>query len=648
MINALAKRAAIGFCLVAGATALEAGERPLTFNRDVAPIIFEHCTPCHRPGESAPFSLQNYDEVRQRARQVVSTTEHRFMPPWKPDPAFRHFEGERWLDSADIDTLRQWVDEGSVEGDPRDRPPAPRFPEGWQLGKPDLVVSMRDAFTVPADGPDVFRNIVLPVPIDDRKFVQAIEFRPGNAKVVHHARILLDETGDLRQRDLEEAGPGFGGMDAPGAKFPEGHFLGWAPGKMARREEVAWPLQPRTDLVVQLHLKPTGRQETVRASIGLYFTSKAPAIHPVLLRLGSHIIDIPPGEANYVLTDSYTLAAPAKALSIYPHAHYLAREMTVVAEMPDGRVEPLLRISDWDFNWQDEYEYLEPVALPKGTKLVMRYVYDNSAENPRNPSSPPRRVVTGPGGTDEMGELLVQLLAENDSDAAVLRSEIARKVLLAEVAGEEKRIADVPTDYSVRNALGVHYVRLGRNEDAKAQFHAALALAPDHAVANYNLGVIAILESRASDAFEHLTRAIAAKPTYAEAHANLGVLLEATGRPVEALDHYKKALESRPDNAAALANLARLQMRRGRPDQAVGHYEHLQRLQPDNAVVLASLAAAYAADNQPGRAVRTAHAALQRALAAKNETLARELNAKIQEYEAADRADSRSAFRPLE
>jgi Flp pilus assembly protein TadD len=645
MINRLTLGIAVAACVFAAAPA-RAAERPLTFNRDVAPIIFQNCSTCHRPGESAPFTLLNYDDVKQRARQIVTTTEHRFMPPWKPDPEFRHFEGERWLDEDEIDTLRDWVDAGAVEGDPRERPAPPRFPDGWKFGKPDLVLTMPEGFTVPAEGKDLFRNFVLPVPLNERKYVQAIEFRPGNGKVVHHARILLDESGEVRQKDIEDPGPGFEGMDAQGAHFPEGHFLGWAPGKMPRREEVAWPLAARTDIVIQMHLKPTGRSESVKASIGLYFTNKAPVIHPVLLRLGSKTIDIPPGESTYVVNDSYTLPVAVKALSIYPHAHYLGREMTVVAEMPDGSTEPLLRISDWDFNWQDEYEYIDPVDLPKGARLVMRFVYDNSGGNPRNPSSPPRRVRSGPEGGDEMGELLVQFLAANAADAAVLRAETSRKTLLDEVAGEEKRIADVPGDYSVRNSLGVHYVQLGRNDDAREQFLAALELSPDHAVAHYNLGLIAILADRAEEAFTHLNRAIKVRPAYAEAHSNLGVLLEATGRPDEAFEHYQKAIESRPDNAAARANLARQLMRRGRPDQAVTHLEHLQRLQPENPVVLANLAGAYAANGQVTRAVKAARDAMQRAIAVKNDPLARQLGTMLQDLEQQEQASGKTGSLP--
>ena len=237
-----------------------------------------------------------------------------------------------------------------------------------------------------------------------------------------------------------------------------------------------------------------------------------------------------------------------------------------------------------------------------------------------------------------MGELLIQLLAANAADAALLRAETSRKALLLDVAGEEKRIADVPGDYSVRNSLGVHYVQLGRNDDARAQFLAALELSPDHAVAHYNLGLIAILGNRAEEAFTHLNKAIAVKPTYAEAHSNLGVLLDAVGRPDEAFGHYRKALELRPDNAAALANLARLLMRRGRPDQAIDHLERLQRLQPENPVVLGNLAAAYAANGQISRAVRSARDAMQRAIADKNEPLARQLGTMLQEFEQQEQA----------
>jgi tetratricopeptide (TPR) repeat protein/mono/diheme cytochrome c family protein len=630
-------RATLGACLTAAALLRAApvlsDDRPVTFTRDVAPIIFRHCTACHRPGEPAPFNLLTYEDVRQRARQIATITEHRYMPPWKPEPGFGEFEGERRLHDEEIATLKEWVEQGAIEGEPRDLPPLPRFAQGWQLGKPDLVLTMSTRFAVPAEGVDLFQNFVLPVPLGERRYVQAVEFRPGNAKVVHHARILIDETGEARQRDVEQPGPGFEGMEAPGAHFPDGHFLGWAPGKMPRRESLAWPLPARSDVVIQIHLKPTGRPESVQASVGLYFTSKPPAAKPILLRLGSKTIDIPAGETKYVVVDAFELPVDVKALSIYPHAHYLGKDMTIVARMPDGTIERLLHIAEWDFNWQDEYEYAEPVDLPRGAVLEMRYTYDNSAGNPHNRHSPPRRVVSGPGSADEMGELLVQLLPKNAADGEVLHAIVTRETLLMDIAGEEKRVADHPGDFEVRNSLGVHYIQAKRVDDALAQFRASIATEPDHAPALYNLAVLAFLNGDIAEAIGHFEHALAVQPDYAEAHTNYGVLLESIDRSEDAIAHFKKALMVRPDHAIALGNMGRMLMRRGKPQEAISHFDRLRELQPDNPALLDALAAAYAAAGQPSRAAAVAQDALRLAIAAKNDQLARDIRARLQQYE---------------
>ena len=268
--------------VVCAASAYAQGPSP-TFSKDVAPIVFKNCAMCHRPGELAPFNLLTYDDVKQHARQIATVTKSRFMPPWKPEPSESGmaFQGERRLTEAEIQTLQRWVDAGTPEGDRRDLPPAPAFPSTWHLGEPDLVVTMPEPFDVPADGKDVFRNIVLKVPTTALRYVQAIEFRPGNPRVLHHARVLVDETDASRWRDAQDPGPGFGGMEAPEAHFPDGHFLGWAPGKLAAKEALPWPLAPGTDLVIQMHLRPTGKPERLQASVGLYFSDKPPAASPV-------------------------------------------------------------------------------------------------------------------------------------------------------------------------------------------------------------------------------------------------------------------------------------------------------------------------------------------------------------------------------
>jgi Tfp pilus assembly protein PilF len=606
---------------------------PVTFTRDVAPILFRHCAGCHRPGEVGQFNLLTYDDARQRARQIVYVTERRVMPPWPPDPEFSELKGARTLPLDEVDVLRRWLAEGLQHGDPSDLPRQPTFTVGWQLGRPDLVVGMSETYMTPADGPDVFRNFVLRVPLRARRWVQAMEVRPVNPRVVHHARILLDDTRESRRRDQSDAAPGFEGMDPPGTRFPEGHFLGWAPGRTAMRTSFPWALDPGNDIVVQAHLKPTGRPEPVQLAIGLYFTEQPPTRAPVMLMLGSQTIDIAPGEAQHEVSDSFTLPVDVQALRIYPHAHYLARDMTVVARMPDGSVRGLLRIPDWDLNWQDEYEYATAIDLPRGTTIVMRYVFDNSDGNPRNPRTPPVRVRFGPEASDEMAELLLQLLPKRPEDEPVLRSSVTRAALLASVAGEEKRIADAPNDYRTRNSLGVHYLLLRRINDALTQFAAALAIEPHYATVHYNVGVVALSSQRFDEAIARFHRAVADRPDYVDAHTRLGVALEKAGRPNDAIASFKRAIALNPDYLAAHEGLADLLMRRGTPAEALPSFQHIVRLRPEDPVALDLLASAQAASGNPGLAARTARAAMLLAIKARNDELTRGIQERLERYE---------------
>ena len=218
-----------------------AGRRPeiaatITFNKDIAPIIFKNCAPCHRPGEAGPFPLLNYDDVKKHAGQIAAVTRIRFMPPWLPEPGYGDFVGQRRLTDGEIQAIQNWAQQGAVEGDPKDKPRAPEFVEGWQLGKPDLVLKMSRAYELPAHGDkgrDVFRNFVIPVPVSGARNVKAIEFRPGNAQIFHHANILVDRTESSRRLDGQDGQPGFAGMDLEieSDRFdPDSHFLFWKPG----------------------------------------------------------------------------------------------------------------------------------------------------------------------------------------------------------------------------------------------------------------------------------------------------------------------------------------------------------------------------------------------------------------------------------
>ncbi len=411
----LALYSVVVLCLLVGCGG--SPEPEITYTRDVAPILFENCGACHRPGGAGPFSLLSYRGAKQRAKQIAQVTEDRYMPPWLPEPGFVELQGERRLSDGEIDTLRRWAEAGAPEGAPEDLPRVPEWPSGWALGEPDLIVES-PPFKLVAEGADVFRNFVLPLEVPAVRYVRAVEFRPEDPRVVHHAVMQVDRTGSTRRLDAADPGPGYGGMFLGASERPDGHFLGWTPGHFPREapEGLAWRLEPGMDLVLQLHMPPSGKPEIVRSQVGLYFTGEPPKREMFGLLLGTEEIDIPAGESDYVVEDRFTLPAQVSAFGVYPHAHYLGKSLHAWAEMPGGERRWLIRIDDWDFDWQDEYRYQAPIRLPAGTPVVMRYTYDNSAANPQNPHHPPRRVTYGPESADEMAFLLLQTLPDRPED----------------------------------------------------------------------------------------------------------------------------------------------------------------------------------------------------------------------------------------
>ena len=299
---------------------------------------------------------------------------------------------------------------------------------------------MAEPYALPAVGDDVYRSFVVPIPLDSTRFVRAVELKAATVRSVHHARIMLDRTSSARRLDASEVASGYDSRRSDQARFPEGHFLGWAPGTLPSAEEgLSWRLEPGTDLVLKTHLVPRGIAENVRIAVGLFFTDRPPADPAVVVQLGSQTIDIPAGERSHQVTDEYRVPVDIDVLAIYPHAHHLARTVASTARLPDGTTRALIRIDDWDFNWQDEYRYAEPVRLPAGSRITLRYVYDNSAGNPRNPDPSPRRVRFGPRATDEMAELMLQVRPVDPAAAAILRQDAARKVAQILAGGAETR-----------------------------------------------------------------------------------------------------------------------------------------------------------------------------------------------------------------
>jgi hypothetical protein len=391
---------------------------PPTYHRDIAPILWKNCAGCHRPGEIGPFSLLGYRDAARRAGDLAKITNSRKMPPWKAEPGFGSFHDERRLNEQEIKKIAAWADAGAPEGDAKDRQAPPKFPDGWQLGTPDLVLKLAEPYTVPAEGTDVYRCFVIPIPIDSDKTISAVEFRPGNRKVVHHALLFLDSTGAARARDLLDPGPGYSSFGGPGI-LPTGGLGGWAPGAMPRflPDGIGKFLRKGSDLVLQIHYHPDGKPETDRSTVGIYYT-RTPARKIVVgIAVRTRDLDIPPGEPrHHVTAQSKPLPADVQVIGITPHMHYIGKEMKVVAQTPDGKTVPLIWIKDWDFNWQGQYQYTSAVPLPKGSIIKLDAYYDNSEANPNNPSRPPKRVRWGLQTTNEMCLLGVQVVTDSLAD----------------------------------------------------------------------------------------------------------------------------------------------------------------------------------------------------------------------------------------
>ena len=512
-----------------------------TFHKDIAPILFAYCATCHRPGQAGPFSLLTYEDARKRAAQIARVTQTRYMPPWLPAPGFGEFADERRLTDDQIETIRNWVQSGAPEGSAAESPAAPVFTPGWQLGPPDLVITATKPFTIPADGPDVFWNFILSPVLTESRQVKAIEIRPGDARIVHHANLLIDRSQTQRYREKLH-GEGFPGMDltiASDTFDPDSHFLFWKPGAEPWKEPVgmSWRLDPGNDLILNVHLRPSGKPQTVQPSVGLYFTSEPQSKYPMLVQLEHDgALDIPGGDHDFLVSDDFQIPLDADLLAIYPHAHYLGKLLESYATLPDGTRLWLIRIPQWDLNWQAVFRYRRPVFLPKGTIVSMRFHYDNSAANPRNPSSPPIRVRGGNQSTDEMAHLWLQLLPRGEGDLRAILQEAIMK----------RRLEKYPADFS----------------------------------AHFNLGALSLSRKDISSAIAHLQAALRIEPEQPAALNTFGAALEADGKLAQAIEQFRHVLRLRPDDSSAQFNLADTLAAAGQLAEAAGGFREFLAAHP--------------------------------------------------------------------
>jgi Flp pilus assembly protein TadD/mono/diheme cytochrome c family protein len=584
----------------------------VTWSHDVAPVIYKNCSTCHHAGGAGPFSLLTYADAKRWAPQMLQATQSRFMPPWLPEPGYGDFADVRRLSDDDRELVKRWVAGGMAAGDLAAAPAEPHYDQTWQMGKPDLILKTGKSFTLPPGGTDVFRNLVLPYPLKETRYIRAMEIRPGAPQVVHHANVVIDRTGTLRKQhpnDWENGVPGMELLVDAGNKFdPDSHFLFWKPDSpvLVEPEGMPWRLDAGNDLILNIHLKPSGKPETLGAEIGLYFTGKPPQKQPMLIALErDDKLDIPAGDADFKIDDELTLPVDVNVLGAYPHAHYLGHDMQGWAILPGGEKKWLVWIKSWDIDRQSVYRYKEPLFLPKGTVLHMQYSYDNSAGNVHNQHVPPVRVRAGNRSEDEMGHLWLQVLPVNETGSAFdLRLQLEeawmrRRLektpgdtvdmynLASALAGQDKFIEaaalyDRELKLDAKNArvltaLGAAQEGAGQMDKAQGSYESAIEMAASGEAggcdARFDLARLRVRRTEFAKGESEFRALLTACPEDAEIRSGLGAALLGAGRGDEAAVEFKRALSLDATDFTALYNLGVMDAEGNRDDEAVKKLE---------------------------------------------------------------------------
>ena len=364
---------------------------PRTYSKDVAPIIQERCQGCHRPGEAAPMSFGNFQEVRPWAKAIKDAVLTKKMPPWFADPQYGHFRNDRSLSQGEIDTLVAWVDGGATEGNPKDLPAPKQFLSGWSISKPDLVVEMPQAFEVPASGTIDYQYVIIPLGFTEDHWVQESEVRPGARSVLHHVIAFIREPGSKWGRDKQLGVPFVPQRNDKGDRqgFSGDMLAGFAPGVPPT---ILQPGQGRlikagSDIVLQLHYTANGKVQKDQSKIGLVFCKEPPRERVMSLAATTNKFVIPAGDPNYRVDAEMELAHEVKLAGLLPHMHLRGKDFDFRLIYPTGETQTLLKVPHYDFNWQLEYLPATDIVIPAGTKVACTAHYDNSANNPANPDA---------------------------------------------------------------------------------------------------------------------------------------------------------------------------------------------------------------------------------------------------------------------
>ena len=552
--------------------------RALTFTKDIAPIIWTRCASCHRPGEIGPFSLITYDDVRQHATQIATVTARRIMPPWKPVAGKGDFQDERRLTDRRAAALQQWIADGAPEGDPLGAAADARAgATAGSSARPISSSACRRRITVPADGTDVFRTFVMPIPIDrgalrardrvsSRQRARRASREPRRRS---HAIVASARRARSRARIRRQHGARRALSRRAAARVDAG------PGAACRRPTgTQWRLEPGSDLVVQLHLQPTGKARARRRHRRLLLHRRRADAHAGRPAAGQRDDRHPAGRARVRRRRSVSCCRWTSTCWPSSRTRTTSRGgWKPSATLPDGTTRWLIAIDDWDFRWQDVYRYAAPFVLPKGTTISMRYTYDNSAGNPRNPHRPPARVVWGQNTSDEMGDLWMQVIPRAAADEPILTADFRRKADAEDLAAYTKLLQGDPDNPLRHDAVAepVSRRRAVRRGDRRV---------PAVAAAQSRLG---------ADALQPRLRAVGARParrgdrrvsrrrcgsirTTRRRTTTSARCCRSAGQPDAALEHYRRAVALRPDNVEAHTNLGQLLSNRGRAAEAVAQF----------------------------------------------------------------------------
>jgi hypothetical protein len=366
----------------------------VTYTKDIAPILFKSCTECHRAGESAPMSLMSYQEVRPWARSIRERISDGSMPPWSADPKVGHWANDPRLSAENIEKIKQWVAAGAPKGEDKDMPATPQYTTGWTIGKPDVVLQMQEEYSVPAEGTVPYLYFSMPTNFTEDKWVQAFEIRPSNRAVVHHVIAYSQDPNVKNTSAGGEGDAGGGGRVHIGGITPNTPGFVFKPG-------TAKLIKKGSNIVFQMHYTTMGTPAKDRTSIGFIF-AKEPAKHEIVTGNAMNTrFNIPAGDGNFEVKASKTMQEDTLLTSFMPHMHVRGKAFTYTATYPDGRVEVLLNVPKYDFNWQHNYYPAKPILLPKGTKLDCVAYFDNSEKNKFNPD-PTKAVRWGDQTWEEM------------------------------------------------------------------------------------------------------------------------------------------------------------------------------------------------------------------------------------------------------